>query len=140
MTNYLDCLKILAALYTFTDGGWLLLALPPARRPCLATAGRRARHVHRGARLWLGVIIGTPLLNAWNSGVFADASRQSPKLLAAFAFAIAPIPQALAGRAMIARCFGLPLPLNAARGLFKLPESGDARAVRRTLRLTRAVQ
>ena len=118
--NYLGKVALLAALYVVTGKLGLLLAVPPGYATIIWPASGIALGlllVH-GARLWPGVLVGSFLLNAWNSGVFADAAWFTPKLAAAFLIAVGSTLQALAGRTLIRRIIGLPLKLESVRHVF----------------------
>lgn len=121
-TNYFARLAILSFLYVLTGKLGLLLALPPGYATIIWPPSGIALGmlIIGGPRLWPGVLAGSLLLNAYNSGVFADASWFSAKLLAAIAIAIGSTLQALVGRALIARFLGLPLRLNTVRDILRL--------------------
>ena len=70
-----------------------------------------------GARLWPGVLLGSFLLNAIHSGVFAEPDWATSRTFAALASPPAPRSQALAGRALVARFIGLPLRLTTLRDI-----------------------
>ena len=79
-------MALLAALYVVTGKLGLLLAVPPGYATIIWPASGIAIGmllVH-GARLWPGVLLGSCLLNAYHSGVFADGawlSRQAARRL-----------------------------------------------------------
>src|SRR3954452_5635401 len=115
--NYLAKAALLAALYFVTGKAGLLLAVPPGYATIIWPASGIAIGmllVH-GARLWPGILVGSLLLNAHNSGVFADPAWFTPKLAAAFAIACGSTLQAIVGRALIGRFLGLPLRLVSLR-------------------------
>jgi PAS domain S-box-containing protein len=116
-SNYLPRVAALAALYVLTGKIGLLLAVPPGYATIIWPASGIALGmlIMQGARLWPGVLIGSFLLNAWNSGAFVEPALLSPKLAAAFCIAIGSTLQALTGRALIARIMGLPLRLGSVR-------------------------
>jgi PAS domain S-box-containing protein len=120
--NYLAKVALLTALYVFTGKLGLLLAVPPGYATIIWPASGIAigMLILHGARLWPGVLVGSFLLNAHHSGVFADPAWFSPKLLAAFLIAIGSTLQAVTGRALIARLMGLPLKLQSVRHVFWL--------------------
>src|SRR5881392_325746 len=109
MPNYPAKVALLAALYILTGKLGLLLAVPPGYATIIWPASGIAigMLLANGARLWPGVLLGSLLLNAYNSGVFADDSAFTPKLLAALCIALGSTAQALAGRALVARLIGL---------------------------------
>jgi PAS domain S-box-containing protein len=121
--NYLGRLVVLVALYFATGWVGLKLAVPPGYAtviwpPSGIAIGMLIVH---GSRLWPGVFLGSFLLNAWNSGAFgADASLYSPLVLSAAGIAAGSTLQALFGRALVGRVFGLPLRLQALREIFGL--------------------
>jgi PAS domain S-box-containing protein len=113
MANYATRVLLLAGLYAITGRLGLLLAVPPGYATVIWPASGIAvgmLMVH-GARLWPGVFAGSLLLNAWHSGVFADASWFSAKLAVAACIAAGSTVQSLVGRALVARFVGLPLRL-----------------------------
>jgi PAS domain S-box-containing protein len=120
--NYFTRVAILAALYMITGWLGLLLAVPPGYATIIWPPSGIALGmlIVGGARLWPGVFIGSLLLNAYNSGVFADADWLSTRSLAAACIAAGSTLQALIGRALIARFIGLPLRLNTLRDIFAL--------------------
>jgi PAS domain S-box-containing protein len=120
--NYLGRVAILAVLYMLTGKVGLMLALPPGYATIVWPPSGIALGmlIIGGARLWPGVFIGSLLLNAYNSGVFADADWWSARSLAAFAIAAGSTLQALIGRALIARHVGLPLRLDTGRDILRL--------------------
>ena len=79
---YFARVVLLAALYVLTGKLGLVLAVPPGLcHHHLAALGNRAGHscsLH-GARLWPGVLLGSFLLNAFNSGVFAEPDWASSR-------------------------------------------------------------
>jgi PAS domain S-box-containing protein len=120
--NYATRLLLLIALYVITGRLGLLLAVPPGYATVIWPASGIAvgmLMVH-GARLWPGVFLGSLLLNAWQSGVFADADWYSTKLLVAALIATGSTLQALVGRALIARFIGLPLRLSTGRQISEM--------------------
>jgi PAS domain S-box-containing protein len=121
-TNYLARLAILTVLYVLTGKLGLLLAVPPGYATIIWPPSGIALGmlIIGGARLWPGVFAGSLLLNAYNSGVFAEADWFSAKLLAAAGIALGSTLQSLVGRALIARLLGLPLRLNTLRDIFLL--------------------
>ena len=87
--NYLARMVLLAVLFVVTGKLGLLLAVPPGYATIIWPASGIALGmllVH-GARLWPGVLLGSFLLNAWNSGAFTDHGWLDSKLLAAFMIA-----------------------------------------------------
>ncbi len=120
--NYLLRLAILATLYVVTGKLGLLLAVPPGYATVIWPPSGIALGmlIVGGARLWPGVFAGSLLLNALNSGVFAEADWLSAKSLAAACIAAGSTLQALVGRALIARFIGLPLRLNTVRDILSL--------------------
>src|ERR1044071_3293435 len=115
--NYLAKVALLAALYFITGKLGLLLAVPPGYATIIWPASGIALGmlIMHGPRLWPGVLAGSFLLNAWNSGVFADPGWFSPKLAAAFLIGCGSTLQAVTGRMLIARIMGLPLRLTSVR-------------------------
>jgi len=121
-TNYLARLAILLFLYVFTGKLGLLLAVPPGYATIIWPPSGIALGmlIIGGARLWPAVLAGSLLLNAYNSGVFADTEWFSARLFAAAAIAAGSTLQALFGHALIARVLGLPLRLNTVRDILLL--------------------
>jgi PAS domain S-box-containing protein len=121
-SNYLPRMALLAALYVATGKLGLLLAVPPGYATIIWPASGIAigMLIMHGARLWPGVLVGSFLLNALNSGAFAEPGWFSTKLLAAFLIALGSTLQAVTGRALIARLMGLPLKLISVRQIFWL--------------------
>lgn len=121
-SNYLGKVALLAALYILTGKLGLLLAVPPGYATIIWPASGIAigMLLMHGWRLWPGVLIGSFLLNSYNSGVFADPDWFTTKTLAAFVIACGSTVQALVGRALIARFIGLPLRLQSVRQIFWL--------------------
>jgi PAS domain S-box-containing protein len=113
-TIYLARVVILASLYILTGKLGLLLAVPPGYATLIWPASGIAvgMLVAHGARLWPGVLVGSFVLNAYNSGVFAAPDWWTVKTFAAFCIAVGSTLQALLGRALIARFVGLPLQLT----------------------------
>src|SRR5687767_848383 len=102
---YLARVLILALLYILTGKLGLLLAVPPGYATLIWPAsgiavGMLAVH---GARLWPGVLLGSFLLNAYNSGAFATEHWWTAKTLAALAIATGSTIQALLGRWILLR-------------------------------------
>src|SRR5690242_5676378 len=97
-SNYFVRVALLAALYVITGKLGLLLAVPPGYATIIWPASGIAigMLIMHGARLWPGVLVGSFLLNAWNSGAFAETDGASLRLLAAFGIAIGSTLQALA--------------------------------------------
>jgi PAS domain S-box-containing protein len=120
--NYFAKVALLGALYFLTGKLGLLLAVPPGYATIIWPASGIALGmlIMHGARLWPGVLAGSFLLNAYNSGAFADPDWLSPKLAAALLIAAGSTLQALTGRALIARIMGLPLKLGSVRHVFWL--------------------
>ena len=117
MANYLGRAALLAALYVVTGKLGLMLAVPPGYATIIWPASGIAIGmllVH-GARLWPAILVGSWLLNAYQSGVFAEAAWFTEKHLAALCIAAGSTVQALAGRALIARFIGMPVKLESAR-------------------------
>jgi integral membrane sensor domain MASE1 len=84
-TNYLARLALLVLLYLLTGKLGLLLAVPPGYATIIWPPSGIALGmlIIGGARLWPGVLAGSLLLNAYNSGVFAEPQWWfSPRLLA----------------------------------------------------------
>jgi PAS domain S-box-containing protein len=122
LPNYLGRVVLLSVLYVVTGKLGLMLAVPPGYATLIWPASGIAigmLMVH-GARLWPGVLLGSYLLNAYNSGVFADADWTSQRSLVAFLIACGSTLQALAARGLIARFAGLPLRLRSGVDVFKL--------------------
>jgi PAS domain S-box-containing protein len=116
---YFGRVLLLAALYFATGKLGLLLAVPPGYAtliwpPSGIALGLLAVH---GARLWPGVLLGSFLLNAHNGGVFLTHEWLEPKGLAALCIAVGSTLQALVGRELLDRVFGLPLHLGGVRSL-----------------------
>src|SRR3954470_14183158 len=113
-SNYPTKVALLAALYMVSGKLGLLLAVPPGYATIIWPASGIAigMLIVHGARLWPGILAGSLLLNAYNSGVFADPAWFTPKLAAALAIACGSTLQALVGRALVARFLGLPLRLQ----------------------------
>ena len=104
-------------LYVVTGALGLLLAVPPGYATIIWPASGIAIGmllVH-GARLWPAILLGSWLLNAHQSGVFAEDSWLSVKAFAALCIALGSTAQALAGRVLVARLIGMPLHLRSAR-------------------------
>src|SRR5262245_6552791 len=121
--NYLGKVALLAALYAITGKLGLLLAVPPGYATIIWPASGIAigMLIMHGARLWPGVLVGSFLLNAYNSGVFLDPDwATSPQLKAAVIIAAGSTLQAVTGRALIAKLMGLPLKLTSVRHIFWL--------------------
>jgi signal transduction histidine kinase len=121
-SNYLARMALLAALYVITGKLGLLLAVPPGYATIIWPASGIALGmlILHGARLWPGVLAGSFLLNAYNSGVFAEPEWFSPKLAAALLIALGSTLQAVSGRWLISRVMGLPLRLASIRDVFWL--------------------
>ena len=95
----------------------LLLAVPPGYATIIWPASGIAIGmllVH-GSRLWPAILVGSWLLNAHQSGVFAEHAWLSAKAFAALCIALGSTAQALAGCALVARLIGMPLRLNSPR-------------------------
>ena len=100
----------------------LLLAVPPGYATIIWPASGIAIGmllVH-GARLWPAILLGSWLLNAYQSGVFAEGDWLSAKAFAALCIALGSTAQALAGRVLVARLIGVPLRLKSARDVLLL--------------------
>ncbi|HYJ40797.1 MAG TPA: CHASE domain-containing protein, partial [Steroidobacteraceae bacterium] len=113
---------MLATLYVVTGKLGLLLAVPPGYATIIWPASGIAIGmllVH-GARLWPAILLGSWLLNAYQSGVFADGGWLSAKSFAALCIALGSTAQALAGRVLVARLIGVPLRLKSARDVLLL--------------------
>src|SRR3954470_3291892 len=121
-SNYPTKVALLAALYMVSGKLGLLLAVPPGYATIIWPASGIAigMLIVHGTRLWPGVLIGSFLLNALNSGVFADADWFTPKLTAAFLIGVGSTLQAVTGRALIDKIMGLPLRLTSMRDVFWL--------------------
>jgi len=121
-SNYFVRLGALTFLYLLTGKLGLMLALPPGYATVIWPPSGIALGMLLvgGARLWPGVLAASLLLNAYNSGVFAEPDWFSVKLLAAFGIAVGSTLQALAGRALLARTRGIPLKLNSPRDIVSL--------------------
>src|SRR6186713_1511354 len=119
-SNYLFKVTLLAALYFITGKIGLLLAVPPGYATIIWPASGIAIGllIVHGARLWPGVLVGSFLLNAHNSGAFADPGWFTPKMQVALLIAIGSTLQAITGRALIARVLGLPLRFTSLRHVF----------------------
>src|SRR5262245_46216774 len=98
--NYLTRFVTLVVLYVLTGKLGLLLAVPPGYATVIWPPSGIALGMLLvgGARLWPGVLLASLLLNAQQSGVFADSDWFSAKLLAAFGIAMGSTLQALVGR------------------------------------------
>ena len=99
-TNYLGRAALLATLYVVTGKLGLLLAVPPGYATIIWPASGIAIGmllVH-GAKLWPAILVGSWLLNAHQSGVFADFAWLSERSFAALCIGIGSTLQALAGR------------------------------------------
>jgi len=121
-TNYLGRSALLATLYVVTGKLGLLLAVPPGYATIIWPASGIAIGmllVH-GARLWPAILLGSWLLNAYQSGVFAEDDWLSAKAFAALCIALGSTAQALAGRVLVARLIGVPLRLKSARDVLLL--------------------
>src|SRR3954447_22841630 len=120
--NYLVRFVTLVALYFLTGKLGLLLAVPPGYATVIWPPSGIALGMLLlgGWRLWPAVLLGSMLLNAEQSGVFADADGISSRLLAACGIAVGSTLQAVIGRALIARFIGLPLRFNNARDILRL--------------------
>ena len=129
MANYIGKVALLALLYMLTGKLGLLLAVPPGYATVIWPASGIALGmlIVHGARLWPGVLVGSVLLNAWNSGVFAQDDWFSPQLLAAFCIALGSTLQAVVGRALIARFVGVPTPCRqpVANQEIRIPQPGS---------------
>jgi hypothetical protein len=109
-------------LYVVTGKLGLLLAVPPGYATIIWPASGIAIGmllVH-GARLWPALLVGSWLLNAHQSGVFADHAWLSEKSFAALCIAVGSSLQALAGRALVVRLIGMPLHLKSKRDALKV--------------------
>ncbi len=113
------CLRVaaLAALYMLTGKLGLLLAVPPGYATLIWPASGIAvgMLLSHGARLWPGVLLGSFVLNAWNSGVFAGEDWWTDQTLAALCIATGSTIQALTGLLLVKRVIGLPLELTEIR-------------------------
>jgi PAS domain S-box-containing protein len=108
-------------LYVLTGKLGLLLAVPPGYATIIWPASGIAIGmllVH-GARLWPAILLGSWLLNAHQSGVFAEGAWLSEKGFAALCIAFGSTAQALAGRALVVRLMGMPLQLRSARDVLR---------------------
>jgi PAS domain S-box-containing protein len=117
LTIYLARVVILALLYILTGKLGLLLAVPPGYATIIWPASGIALGmlVVYGARLWPGVLLGSFVLNAYHSGVFASPSWWTAEALAALCIAVGATLQALLGRELLRRLSGLPLQITSAR-------------------------
>jgi PAS domain S-box-containing protein len=114
---------LLAALYFLSGKLGLLLALPPGYATVIWPPSGIALGmlIVYGWRLWPGVLVGSFLLNAYNSGAYSpEHGLLLPKVLAALGIAVGSTLQSVAGRASIARYIGLPLRLNQPVDLVRL--------------------
>src|SRR5687768_18477758 len=95
--SYLGRVTLLIFLYVVTGKLGLLLAVPPGYATVIWPPSGIALGmlIVGGARLWPGVFAGSLLLNALNSGVFAEADWLSAKMLAAACIAAGSTLQAL---------------------------------------------
>jgi len=120
--NYLTRFALLVALYVLTGKLGLLLAVPPGYATVIWPPSGIALGMLLvgGARLWPAILLASWLLNAQQSGVFAEADWFSPKLVAAFGIAVGSTLQALLGRLLIARFVGLPLRFDTVRDIVRL--------------------
>ena len=120
--NYLARLALLVALYVLTGKLGLLLAVPPGYATVIWPPSGIALGMLLvgGARLWPGVLLASFLLNAQQSGVFAQPEWLSRGLAAAFGIAIGSTLQALLGRLLISRFIGLPLRFDTVRDILRL--------------------
>ncbi len=115
MPRFLSKIFLLALLYVFTGKVGLLLAVPPGYAtfiwpPSGIALGMLILH---GWRLWPGILIGSFLLNSYISGAFVfHGHMESGKLLIALGIALGSTAQALVGRALVNRFFGLPITLT----------------------------
>jgi len=116
---YFARVLLLAVLYMLTGALGLALAVPPGYATLIWPASGIALGflLMHGARLWPGVLLGSFLLNAFNSGAFAETAWVTSKSLAALGIAAGSTVQALAGRALVARFIGLPLRLASVRDI-----------------------
>src|SRR5262245_8576058 len=115
--NYLSRVGLLIVLYFVTGKLGLMLAVPPGYATVFWPASGIALGMLLvfGARLWPGVLVGSFLLNAWISGVFADPQWYASKqLAAALCVAAGSTLQAVAGRTLLAKLYGWPLTLSSA--------------------------
>ncbi|WP_339913642.1 CHASE domain-containing protein [uncultured Brevundimonas sp.] len=114
---------ILAVLYVLTGKLGLMLAVPPGYATIIWPASGIAIGmllVH-GSRLWAGVLIGSFLLNLYNShGFTVEGGFDVVKTIAALGIAAGSTLQAVVGRWLVARHIALPLKLKRSRDLFNL--------------------
>src|SRR5688572_2310386 len=119
---YFSRVLILALLYILTGTLGLLLAVPPGYATIIWPASGIAVGmllVH-GAALWPGVLIGSFVLNAYNSGIFAGDDWWTVKTAAAACIAAGSTLQALLGCAVIRRLAGTPMRLTDVRQIVGL--------------------
>ena len=119
---YFMRVMLLALLYVLTGKLGLALAVPPGYATIIWPASGLALGfvLLHGPRVWPGVLLGSLLLNAYNSGAFAEGEWFSSKLLAAVCISLGSTAQALIGRLIVARFVGLPLRLSTLRDIGRL--------------------
>lgn len=120
---YLSKVLGVALLYMVTGKLGLLLAVPPGYAtviwpPSGIALGMLLLH---GRSLWVGIFLGSLLLNSYISGAYsAEEGLLLHKLGIAAGIACGSTLQALLGRALISRFIGVPLALNHIRQVFLL--------------------
>ena len=121
--NDLGKVALLAALYILTGKLGLALAVPPGYATVIWPPSGIALGILivHGWRLWPGVLIGSLLLNAVNSGAYSpEQGFIAAKVLIALGIAAGSTVQAVAGYALIARFVGIPLRLNHIKEVVRL--------------------
>jgi PAS domain S-box-containing protein len=121
--QYVGNVLLLALLYVVTGKLGLSLAVPPGYATVLWPPSGIAMGmlVTRGWRLWPGVLLGSFIVNCLISDVIPPTEGiMAVRVLAAFGIAIGSTFQALAGRWLIVRLFGLPLNLRRGQDVLSL--------------------
>jgi PAS domain S-box-containing protein len=114
---------LLAVLYIATGKLGLLLAVPPGYATIIWPASGIAigMLLLHGWRVWPGVFLGAFILNCIVSGAYVpEAGWITSKVVTALGIATGSTLQALLGRLLVVRVFGLPLSMHHVSQFFKL--------------------